>query len=242
MKTIWAAKMEAGALDIYLYDYITPDGEDWWTGEPIPSATSANAVQKMIEEAGNVAAINVYINSYGGDVKEGMGIYSQLTRSKANVTAYIDGFACSVASVIAMAAGKVVMNPTALMMIHNASMGAWGTSADLRKAADDLDVINAAAIKSYTLKAGDKLPAETLQPLLDNESWLTADDCLKYGLADEITTKPQPAQTAATQRLAEARAAHLAMMAAEHNPAGRVPEQFQKQKTNAERLMAAFRK
>lgn len=46
IRTIWAAKMQAGALDIYLYDDIMPDGEDWWTGEPIPSNTSANTVQK----------------------------------------------------------------------------------------------------------------------------------------------------------------------------------------------------
>ena len=240
IRTIWAAKMEAGALDIYLYDDITSDGEDWWTGEPIPSATSASTVQQMIQDAGNVAAINVYINSYGGDVKEGIGIYSLLVRSKALVTAYIDGFACSVASVIAMAANKVVMGANTLMMIHNASMGAYGTSADLRKAADDLDVINSQAIKSYQDKAGDKLPHETLQQLLDNESWLPADQCVQYGLADEIAAKEPTPQETATQRLTEARAALVAQMSAEHTPS--VPKQYQTQRTNAERLMAAFRK
>lgn len=240
IRTIWAAKMEAGALDIYLYDNIQADGEDWWTGEPIPSDTSAKTVQQMIQDAGSVAAINVYINSYGGDVKEGIGIYSLLVRSKAYVTAYIDGFACSVASVIAMAANKVVMGANTLMMIHNASLGAFGTSAELRKAADDLDVINSQAIKSYQDKASDKLPAETLQELLDNETWLTAEQCMQYGLADEIAAKEQTPQESATQRLAQARADFVAQMSAENTP--KVPEQFNNQKTNAERLMAAFRK
>jgi Protease subunit of ATP-dependent Clp proteases len=239
VRTIWAAKMEAGALDLYLYDDIVPDGEDWWTGEPIPSATSASTVQQMIQDAGNIAAINVYINSYGGDVKEGIGIYSLLVRSKAYVTAYIDGFACSVASVIAMAADKVVMGSNTLMMVHNASAGAFGTSADLRKAADDLDVINSQAIKSYQDKAGDKLPPETLQQLLDNETWLTAEQCIQYGLADEIAAKEPTPQETATQRLAQARAALVAQMSAEHTP--KVPEKFSNQKTNAERLMAAFK-
>jgi len=241
IKTIWAVKQEAGVLDIYLYDDIVPDGEDWWTGEKIPSETSANHVQQVLEAAGNVNAINVYINSYGGDVKEGIGIYNLLLRSKAYKTAYIDGFACSVASVIPMACDKVIMGANTLMMIHNASMGAWGTSADLRKAADDLDVINSAAIKSYQLKAGDKLDDKTLQTMLDAETWLTAEQCLGYGLADEIAQKQDPTQTA-TQRLEQARTA--AMKAAEmlHNPSGHVPEQFIDQKTNAERLMAAFRK
>ena len=234
--------MQAGVLDIYLYDDIVPDGEDWWTGEPIPSATSAATVQKMIEDAGSVAAVNVYINSYGGDVKEGIGIASQLKRCTAFVTAYVDGFACSVASVIADAADKVVMDSSALMMIHNASMGAYGTSAELRKAADDLDVINSQAIKAYQDKAGDKLPDDTLQQFLANEQWLTAEQCVQYGLADEIASKnPTPQQTA-TQRLAQARAAFVAQMAAQHNPSGHVPEKFNTQKTNAERLMAAFGK
>lgn len=232
--------MQAGVLDIYLYDDIAPDSEDWWTGEPIPSATSAATVQQMIQEAGTVAAINVYINSYGGDVKEGIGIASQLKRCNANVTAYIDGFACSIASVIAEAADKVVMDSSALMMIHNASMGAWGTSTDLRKAADDLDVINSQAIKAYQDKAGDKLPADTLQQLLDAETWLTADKCVTYGLADEVASKQPTAQETATQRLTEARAAFVAQMSTQHNP--KVPRQFETQKTNAERLMAAFAK
>jgi ATP-dependent Clp protease protease subunit len=242
IRTIWAAKMEAGALDIYLYDDIEPDGQDWWTGEPIPSETSASAVRQAIENAGAVAAINVYINSYGGDVKEGIAIYNLLVRSKAYITAYIDGFACSIASVIAMAADKVIMGSNTLMLIHNASMGAFGTSNDLRKTADDLDVINSAAIKSYQDKAGDKLTDDVLKNLLDNETWLTAEQCIQYGLADEIASKIPAAQQAATQRLAQARAAFIASMSAQHSPAEHVPEQFIKQKTNAERLMAAFNK
>jgi len=239
VRTIWAVKQEAQTLDIYLYDDIVPDGEDWWTGEKIPSETSASHVQQVLEAAGNVNAIHIYVNSYGGDVKEGIGIYNLLLRSKAYKTAYIDGFACSIASVIPMACDKVIMGANTLMMIHNASMGAWGTAAALRKAAEDLDVINSAAIKSYLLKAGDKLDEKTLQPLLDTETWLTAEQCVGYGLADEIAQKQDPAQTA-TQRLEQARAA--AMKAAEllHSP--NVPEQYQDQKTNAERLMAAFKK
>lgn len=241
IKTIWAVKQEAGVLDIYLYDDIVPDGEDWWTGEKIPSETSANHVQQVLTAAGSVNAINVYINSYGGDVKEGIGIYNLLLRSKAHKTAYIDGFACSIASVIPMACDKIVMGANTLMMIHNASMVAWGTSTELRKAADDLDVINSAAVKSYQLKAGDKLDDVALQTMLDGETWLSAEQCLAYGLADEIASKQDPAHTA-TQRLEEARAAAMKAVEMLHNPAGLVPEQYQAQKTNAERLMTAFHK
>lgn len=241
IRTIWSVKQAAQMLDIYLYDDISPDGEDWWTGEKIPSDTSANHVQQVLQEAGDVNAINIYINSYGGDVKEGLGIYNLLNRSKAYKTAYIDGFACSIASVIPMACNKIVMGTNTLMMIHNASMGAYGTAAALRKAADDLDVINSASISSYKTKAGDKLDDSVLQNLLNNETWLTADQCIQYGLADEIANKVDPAAEAASQRLIEARQYMMAVLKGQASPAAKVPQALQSQKSNAERLMSAFK-
>ena len=241
VRTRWLAKQEAKSLDIYLYDDIVPDGEDWWTGEKIPSETSASHIQQLLETAGNVDQINLYVNSYGGDVKEGIGIYSQLLRSRAHKSAFIDGFACSIASVIPMACDEVIMGANTLMMIHNASWVAYGTSAEIRKAADDLDVINSTVIKSYQLKAGDKLAEATLLQMLDKETWLTAEECVKYGLADDIAQKEDPQQTA-TQRFEQARASAMAAVEMLHNPAGQVPEKFTNQKTNAERLMEAFGK
>lgn len=176
-----------GALNLYLYDEIEGDSSDFWTGEIIESNTSANTIAKLIEDAGNVSEINVFINSYGGDVKEGLGIYSQLARSEAKVTAYIDGFACSIASVIAMAADKVVMNPTSLMMIHRAWTVAAGNAEELRKMADDLEVIDKSIEAAYMNKAGEKMDRDTLVELLAAETWLTADKCVEYGLCDEVS-------------------------------------------------------
>jgi ATP-dependent Clp protease, protease subunit len=242
VKTIWAVKQQAQSIDIYLYDDIVPDGEDFWSGEKIPSETSASTVQQVLQDAGSVAAINIFINSYGGDVKEGLAIYNQLKRSTAFKSVYVDGFACSIASVIAMCGDKIIMGANTLMMIHNAACGAFGTSADLRKAADDLDVINSASVSSYTQKAGDKLDGKTLQILLDNETWLTAEQCVQYGLADEIASKAAPAAEAASQRLAQAKQYMLTILQQAANPADRVPQIMQKQKTNAEMLMLAFKK
>lgn len=242
VKTVWAIKQEAKSLDIYLYDDIVPDGEDWWTGEKIESETSANHVQKVLEDAGNIDAINIYINSYGGDVKEGLAIYNQLKRSKAYKTVYIDGFACSIASVIAMAGDKVIMGANTLMMIHNASMGAFGTSDELRKAADDLDVINTAAISSYKAKAGDKLDDKTLQDMLNKETWLNPEQCIQYGLADEIASKSDPASEAASQRFEQAKQYVMESLKQRANPAAHVPQDKQNQKTNAEKLMMIFKK
>ena len=131
----------------------------------------------------------MYINSTGGSVFEGSAIYSQLKRHNAKVTVYIDGFACSIASVIAMAGDKVIMSENAVMMIHNAWAVAAGNSAQLRKIADDLDVINKANKAAYLVKSDGKITNEELTEMLDNETYLSAEDCVKYGFCDEISSK-----------------------------------------------------
>ncbi len=183
---MWELKQaaEAGTLELYIYGDVEGDGYDWWRDEVIRSETSAKAFREALEAHPNVKQINLYINSYGGSVFEGTAIYNQLKRHPAHKTVYVDGFACSIASVIAMAGDEVVMPRNTLMMIHNMWMGAVGNAGELRKAADDLDVINAAGRQAYLEKAGDKLDEEALAAMMDAETWLTAEQCLQYGLAD----------------------------------------------------------
>lgn len=177
---------ELRTLEIYLYGEIQSDYYDWWTGKLIESKTSANYVRKAIDEAGTVDQINVYINSCGGSVSEGNAIFNILKRHTAYKTVYVDAFAYSIASVIAMAGDKVVMPSNTTMMIHNAMMGVFGNSKELRKGADDLDIINEASCNSYLIKAGDKIDRETLDKLLEEETFMTAEIALQYGLCDEI--------------------------------------------------------
>lgn len=191
MKQLWELKQaaETGVLELYIYGDVQGDGYDWWTDQTIESETSANHFREELAKYPNVTQINVYINSYGGSVFEGTAIYNQLRRHPAHKTVYIDGFACSVASVIAMAGDEVVMPRNAMMMIHNAYMYTCGNAAELRKAADDLDVINRGNRQAYLQKAGEKLSEEELVAMLDAETWLTAEDCLRLGLADRYAEK-----------------------------------------------------
>lgn len=187
-KQMWELKQRAeepGTLDLYIYGDVEGDGYDWWTDEVIRSETSANSFREKLAEFPEARQINLYINSYGGSVFEGTAIYNQLRRHQAHKTVYIDGFACSIASVIAMAGDEVVMPRNALMMVHNMMMGVWGNAAELRKAADDLDKINEAGREAYLRKAGDKLTPELIAQLEDDETWLTAEECIQYGLADQ---------------------------------------------------------
>ncbi len=184
---MWEIRQAAeNTLDLYIYGDVMADGYDWWTDEIIESETSANHFREELEKYPNAVQINVYINSYGGSVFEGTAIYNQLKRHPAHKTVYVDGFACSIASVIAMAGDEIVMPKNTMMMIHNAWMGAVGNAAELRKAADDLETINAAGRQAYLLKAGGKLDEGTLAAMMDAETWLTAEECIRYGLADRF--------------------------------------------------------
>ena len=187
-KPMWEIKEAANPnmLKLYIYGDVEGDYYDWWSGGIVESETSANKFKRVLEENPDVTEIEVYINSYGGSVFEGTAIYNQLKRHPAKKTVYIDGFACSIASVIAMAGDEVVMPKNTLMMLHNAWTFTCGNAAELRKAADDLDIINAAGRQAYLKKAKDKLSEKELIKMMDAETWLNAEECIKYGLADRL--------------------------------------------------------
>lgn len=188
MKEMWELKQSAqpGTLDMYIYGNVQGDSYDWWTDKVIESETSSNHFRNELAKYPDVSQINIFINSYGGSVFEGTAIYSQLRRHTAQKTVHVDGFACSVASVIAMAGDKVIMPKNTMMMIHNAWNVAIGNATQLRKAADDLDAIMDGNRQSYLQKSNGKITEEKLIELLEAETWLTAEQCVQYGFADEI--------------------------------------------------------
>ena len=132
----------------------------------------------------DVSEINVHINSYGGDVSEGLAIFNVLREHKAQVTTICDGFACSAASVVFMAGDRRVMSPASLMMIHNAWTLAIGNAAELRKTADDIETITQASVEAY--KRGAKISEEEIKALMDAETWILPKDAVEYGFATEI--------------------------------------------------------
>ena len=202
MRKLWEIKQSAAdpkALDIYIYGDVEGDWYGWF-GKEHQSETSAKAFRDKLSEHPEAEQINLFINSYGGSVFEGTAIYNQLKRHPAHKTAYIDGFACSIASVIAMACDEIVMPRNAMMMIHNMWMDCCGNAAELRKAADDLDTINNAGRQAYLAKAGDKLSEDKLVEMMDAETWLTAAQCIEYGLADRFADE-EADLTAANQML-----------------------------------------
>lgn len=186
---MWEIRQNAqqpDAIDLYIYGDVEGDSYDWWTDELVRSETSAKSFRDALAARQDATEIHIYINSYGGSVFEGTAIYNQLKRHPAHKTVHIDGFACSIASVIAMSGDTVIMPRNTLIMIHNMWMGVCGNAAELRKAADDLDTINAAGRQAYLDKSGGKLDEQELTGMMDRETWLTAEQCIAYGLADQF--------------------------------------------------------
>ena len=211
----WELKQKAelpDTLELYIYSDVQADYFDWWDWETKKSETSAEYFREQLEAYKDVKRINIYINSLGGSVLEGVAIHNQLKRHPAHKTVYVDGFACSIASVIAMAGDTVVMPKNTVMMIHNAWTYTSGNAAQLRKQADDLDVLNEAFRQAYLLKSGGKITEDKLCELLDAESYLTAAQCMEYGFADEFA-EVEADVDAAKQMLQQAKEEHITQYA-----------------------------
>jgi len=160
---------------VQIFDQI---GEDWYGG----SGLSAKQFSDVLNEIGN-GPLLVEINSPGGNVWDGLSIYNQLRGRKAPVTTRVVGIAASIASIIALAGDRVEMADAALMMIHDPSGMASGTSEDMRKMAEALDQHAEVLVGVYHKKTGRS--AESIRAAMKAETWFTTAEALAFGLVDK---------------------------------------------------------
>lgn len=172
--------------ELLLYGVIS--STTWWGDEITPKQ-----FKQDLDALGDIDELKVFINSDGGDVFAGQAIHSMLKRHKATVTVYIDGLAASIASVIAMAGDVVRMPRNAMIMVHNpwAFMFGGYNAEDLRKMANDLDKARESILVTYEDKTG--MERDELIKLCDAETWLTAEEAVDKGFADEIEETKQVA-------------------------------------------------
>ena len=158
--------------DVYIFDEIGTYG-----------ITAQEFINDIKELKG--MSINLRINSLGGDVFDGMAMYNVIKRREAKTTVYIEGIAASIATIIALGADEVVMAENSLFMIHNAWGGAMGEAKDMRKTAETLDKISGELTDIYRKKTG--LSYEALQEMMDEETWLNAEEAYEHGFVDVIS-------------------------------------------------------
>ena len=166
---------ESRVLEIYG----TIAEESWFDDDVTPKEFR----EELFSGSGDVT---IWINSPGGDCVAASQIYSMLMDYKGNVTVKVDGIAASAASVIAMAGTKVLMAPTALMMIHNPMTVAYGNHEDMQRAIEMLDEVKESIINAYEIKTN--LSRAKLSHLMDSETWMNANKAIELGFADDVLT------------------------------------------------------
>ena len=184
MNKFWNFTEEGEVRTLHLCGSIAD--ESWFDDDVTPKAFRSEL------EAGK-GDIVVWINSPGGDCVAAAQIYNMLMDYPGNVTVKIDGIAASAASVIAMAGTKVLMSPTALMMIHNPLTVAIGDTAEMQKAIDMLSEVKESIINAYEIKTG--LSRAKLSHLMDAETWMNAKKAMELGFADELLFKNEEEPT-----------------------------------------------
>lgn len=155
-------------------------GDSWWE-----DSTSAVDVDMALIQAGSNDLV-IHLNSPGGDAFDGIAIYNRLKKHEGKVTVHVDGWACSAASVIAMAADELIMGAGSMLMIHEASNIMWGTKNDFRKQAELLEKLEDGIIDIYMMKAN--IEREEIKTMVDNETWFSANEAVEIGFATSTAT------------------------------------------------------
>ena len=167
--------MENGGLmiggDLVLYGFVGDSFMD-------EGFTSRGVIEALASVEGD---LTVRINSGGGYATDGAAIYSALRGHNGRVTVRVEGIAASAASLIAMAGDDIIISEGAMMMIHDPRGISIGTAKQHTKAAADLEKMAATYAGIYATKSGQ--PLEAVRQMMDDETWLSADEALGLGFA-----------------------------------------------------------
>ena len=180
-----------GEGELWVYGDITD--EKWWDSDVTPAG-----IRDALSAMGTIGTLNLRINSAGGSVFAGNAIINIIAsykkKSSVKVHAYIDGIAASMGSNIPMVADYIYAADNALYMLHKPSTFAYGNADDLEKAKQVLDKAEETLVNNYMRHfTGTE---DELRQLLADETWLTAEEALAYGLCDEVIESVKVAASA----------------------------------------------
>lgn len=174
------ASVDGKSADVFILGEITP-----WAWEEFGEMSSVVFKEKL-DAIGDINELHIYVNSPGGSVSEGIAIGNMLKRHKARTIAHVDALAASIASDIVACCDEVRMPSNTMLMIHNAMTDAFGNASELRKVAEDLERINGMQVETYLSKVNGKTSEEEIRRLMDEETWLSAQQAYDIGLCDVV--------------------------------------------------------
>lgn len=193
MNKFWEFKALGNTGELFLYGEIS---DTCWFGEEVTPAQ----FQSELTALGNISGLEVYINSPGGDAFAGFAIYNILKRHTAHITAHIDGLAASAASVVAMAADKIIMPKNATLMIHKAWTMTAGDSAHLLSVAAELERVDGQMAQLYADRTGKS--TDEIEALMEAETWMNGTEAFDMGFIDEVEENKKIAALAAPEVMA----------------------------------------
>lgn len=180
-----------GEAEITLYgDIVEEIPRDWNTDEPLDGMfISLEAFLQDLKTLENAKSITVRISSAGGDAAAAITIHNRLKDSKAKITVIVDGVALLAGSLIMCSGDTVKVYPASLIMIQKSwrYMVGFFNSTELRKAADSLDAIDRAQANIYKNKSG--LSEESILAMMGKTVYMTGEEAVDYGFADEVLDK-----------------------------------------------------
>lgn len=174
-------------VEIEMYgEVVETQPVDWWTGEPVDGLYIVlSDFLKSLDGLKGKSAVTVRINSVGGDLFAGISIYNRL-RELNNVTTIVDGLAASAASIILQAGSTRKAYKASQVMAHGASVGlcSYYNIQQLDAVRDELMAANEAVIGVYEETTGQS--RTTLKHMIEKTTWMTGEEILNNGFADEI--------------------------------------------------------
>lgn len=175
---------------------------DWWTDEPVEgNFITLDEFMEDLKAVEGVTKLVIRMNSYGGDAIVADVIHNrlrELARNGTEIVCIVDGVAMSGGSLIMCAADIVEVNPSSLIMIHNAWQFLWGgyNVEDLRKCAESLDAADRMQCSIYQRKTG--LPEAEIRGMMAETTYMTGSEAVKKGFADRLIDDAEPLRIAAS--------------------------------------------
>lgn len=189
-KGVFNIRQQAAGSKVEIYIFGDVVDEQWWSDETSPKSV-VDAIQGL-----DTQEIDVYIDSYGGSVAAGWGIYNALRQHTAKVRTYGVGFVASAALYPFLAGDERYASTLSAYYLHEAWTSASGYADELRRAADQIESLTDIGVNAFVERAG--MERDKVLELMREETWLTPEAALELGIATAITQESGsgPAQSA----------------------------------------------